>query len=112
MNVYQKGLFYEWRAAWVARRHGMRIIKRRFRARGGEIDLIADDHGTLVFIEVKARPKKEKGSGASAVGYDKIRRVHQAAEAFMQKQHRMDDFCRFDIIEFTRDGCSYLKDAF
>jgi len=112
MNAYRKGVFYEWRAAWKVRCMGMHIIARRYRARGGEIDLIAKDHGTIVFIEVKARPESGKGTGIEAVGYDKVRRVRAAAEAWMQKKHCLDADCRFDIVEYTKAGCYYVKNAF
>lgn len=112
MNIYQIGLLYELRAARLVKRRGYRILDRRFRGGDGEIDLIARDGSTVVFIEVKARPSGRMGSGASAVHYDKRRRIHAAAQAYIRKNSLTDAICRFDVIEFTRAGAVYMENAF
>ena len=56
MNRQAAGMLGEWRAALYLLRRGMRILKWRYRAGHHEIDLIAQDGNTLVFVEVKARP--------------------------------------------------------
>ena len=66
-NAYQAGLLYELRAARYVRRRGYRLLNIRYRARDGEIDLIARDGDTIVFIEVKARPAGKLGAGVAAV---------------------------------------------
>ena len=66
-NAYQAGLLYELRAARYVRRRGYRLLNMRYRARDGEIDLIARDGDTIVFIEVKARPAGELGAGGSVL---------------------------------------------
>lgn len=112
MNAYHAGFLYELRAAWYARRRGFRILARRYRAKGGEIDLIALDGNTLVFIEVKARPKGRMGSGTQAVTADKRRRVRQAAQAYCARYGCTERPCRYDILEFSRAGIWYLENAF
>lgn len=69
-NAYQAGLLYELRAARYVRRRGYRLLNMRYRARDGEIDLIARDGDTIVFIEVKARPAGKLGAGVAAVTAD------------------------------------------
>lgn len=112
MNIYQVGLLYELRAARYVRRRGYRLLFMRYRARDGEIDLIARDGQTIVFIEVKARPAGRLGEGVAAVTADKRRRLHHAADAFLTRKGLRDAACRFDILEFTRAGIYYMENAF
>jgi len=112
MNAYHVGFLYELRAAAYLRKAGMKILARRFRARDGEIDIIAREGDAVVFIEVKARPASALGSGVLAVSADKRRRLRHAAAAYMQRFGRMDVSCRFDILEFTRAGIRHIKNAF
>ncbi|MBQ7455946.1 MAG: YraN family protein [Clostridia bacterium] len=112
MNAYHVGFLYELRAARYVRANGGRILARRYRARGGEIDLVARYGDAVAFIEVKARPDAPLGSGVEAVTADKRRRVRSAAGAFVQAKGLQDAPCRFDILEFTRAGIRYLPAAF
>ena len=111
MNAYHAGFIYELRAASYVRRRGYRVLCRRYRAADGEIDLIARDGDTLVFIEVKARPRERLGGGAEAVDWDKMRRLRDAASVYLAR-NAPDAACRFDILEFTRAGVRYIKNAF
>jgi len=77
------------------RRQGMRIWQRGFRTRTGEIDLIARDGDTLVFIEVKSR---RQGEPAEAVTPEKERRITSAALVFLRRHQLLDERCRFDIV--------------
>ena len=61
------------------RRQGYRILTRNYRTKIGEIDLIADDHGTLVFIEVKTRSSVRYGIPSEAVNYKKKQKIIQTA---------------------------------
>lgn len=62
------------------RRHGYRIVTRNFRAAGAEIDLIAMDGDTLVFVEVKTRRNRAAGAPEEAVDARKQSRMRRAAE--------------------------------
>ena len=75
MIARETGWLGETRAAFYIRMHGMRLITRRFRAAHGEIDLIAQDGGTLVFIEVKARPRGRLDDGLKAVNAEKRKHI-------------------------------------
>lgn len=112
MNAYAIGFLYELRAARYVKKRGMRIVARRFRAAGGEIDLIAEEGETVVFVEVKARPDKPMGSGVDAVNADKRRRVRRAADVYLKCSGKKERPCRYDILEFTRAGAVYVEDAF
>ena len=112
MNAYQLGFFYELRAARFVRARGGKVLARRYRARGGEIDLIVREGETVVFVEVKARPDAPLGTGVAAVTGDKRRRVRRAAGAYLQEKGWQDKPCRYDILEFTRAGIQYMENAF
>jgi len=79
-------------------RRGYAILARRYRRRGGEIDIIAMDGPTVVFVEVKTRAGAEYGTGADAVTWMKRRRILAVASEFMMRNHLHDRPCRFDVI--------------
>jgi putative endonuclease len=82
-------------AARYLRRHGMRVWQRGYRTRTGEIDLIARDGDTLVFIEVKSR---RKGVPAEAVTPEKQRRITSASLVFLHQHKLLEARCRFDVV--------------
>lgn len=82
-------------AARVLRRQGMRILLRGYRTPRGEIDLIARDGDTLVFIEVKTR---RQGVPAEAVTPEKQRRLTLAAYHFLKHHQLLEQRCRFDVV--------------
>jgi putative endonuclease len=81
-------------ARWL-RRHGFRILVRGYRTSRGEIDLIAREGDTLVFIEVKTR---RAGEPAEAVTPEKQRRVALAALHFLKRHRLLDERSRFDVV--------------
>lgn len=80
------------------RRRGYAILARRYRTRFGEIDIIARDGPTLVFVEVKARVGAEFGGGAAAVTGWKQRRIAVMAADFLARRGLEDRPCRFDVV--------------
>ena len=110
MNRAQTGWLGEWQAALYLRAHGMRIVSRRFRAGHWEIDLIARDGDTLVFVEVKTRPRGEANDGLRAVTAAKRRHLRAAAAAYLAAHPA--DSVRFDVIEITAAGLAHIKNAF
>lgn len=79
-------------------RRGYVILERRFRTRVGEIDLVARDGETTVFVEVKARQACAFGGGAAAVGTWKQRRLVRVAEAYLVRHRLVERPCRFDVV--------------
>ena len=79
-------------------RHGWVIIERGFSARGGEIDLIAVDGQTVVFVEVKTRSSDRKGHPTEAVTSEKQRHLTRAAYSYLAKKQLADCSFRFDIV--------------
>jgi putative endonuclease len=77
---------------------GYAIIATRYRTKLGEIDIVARDGDTLVFVEVKARAGDEFGGAAAAVTPWKQRKVALMAMDYLAR-HRLDDQpCRFDVV--------------
>jgi putative endonuclease len=85
-------------------RRGYAILARRYRRPGGEIDIIALEADTLVFIEVKTRTGVEYGSGAEAVTAAKQRRLARLASEFMVRSGFTNRSCRFDVVAIALDG--------
>lgn len=111
MTRYADGLAGEKAAEAALLAKGMRILERRYRAEDGEIDLIALDGETLVFVEVKARPGQSVGQGLRAVTPSKRRRMTHAALRYLA-DHAVNGPVRFDVIEITRDGLLHVPNAF
>ena len=102
-------------AARYLRRHGMRIITRGYHTAWGEIDLVARDAETLVFIEVKAR---RRGTPAEAVTAEKQRRLTLASLHFLQRNKLLEQRCRFDVVAIVWPDdrkppqIEHIRDAF
>ena len=102
-------------AARHLKRHGMRILLHGYRTERGEIDLIARDGDTLVFVEVKAR---RHGVPAEAVTPEKQRRLTNVAFQFMRKYNVLEVRSRFDVVAIvwpddrTRPQIEHFRNAF
>lgn len=77
---------------------GYEILERRHRTRLGEIDIIARQAGTLVFVEVKARLGSAFGGGAAAVGWRKQQKILRLAADYLSRRRLLDQPCRFDVV--------------
>jgi len=90
---------------------GMRIVARNWRWRGGEVDIVALDGRTLVFVEVKARRGTRFGRPEEAVTQAKRRRLWRTAHAFVGRNDPEVPI-RFDIVAVTGEEVRYIRDAF
>src|SRR5688500_14500388 len=85
-------------ACAALKQRGYAIIARRYRTKLGEIDVVARDGDTTVFVEVKLRTGSNFGDGAVAVHAAKQRKVALMAMDYLVR-HRLEDRpCRFDVI--------------
>jgi putative endonuclease len=82
-------------------RRGYAILDRRYRTRVGEIDVVARDGETLVFIEVKARRSPRFGLPAEAVGAQKRDKLMQMASWYILAKRLSNERCRFDVVSVT-----------
>jgi len=88
-------------AARYLRQRGYIIIARGQRGRGGEIDLIAVDGRTVVFVEVKTRTSSAAGHPAEAVDERKQERIVKTALVYLKRHDLLECRARFDIIAIT-----------
>ena len=80
------------------RRRGYVVLARRYCTRWGEIDIVARDGDTLVFVEVKTRRSTAFGGPAAAVNYGKQRRLINMARSYLLGLPGPDPPCRFDVV--------------
>ncbi|MBI4678509.1 MAG: YraN family protein [Elusimicrobia bacterium] len=106
-----KGDEAESAAAAFLRAKGLRILERNFRRPFGEIDLIARDGDTMVFVEVKSRAGSSFGGPEAAVDGRKRRRLVKTALAWAQSKG-WDGPMRFDVVGIEAGEVRHLPDAF
>lgn len=109
------GLFMETKALRFLKHQGLKLIKRNFRSKQGEIDLIMMDHETLVFIEVRYRNNDSHGDALASVTLTKQKKIIKTAELFLyQYPYYKSLNCRFDVVAFNKDNSTpnWLKRAF
>jgi putative endonuclease len=98
------------------RGNGYRIVARNFRAAGAEIDLVAMEGDTIVFVEVKTRRSRAAGAPEEAVDERKQTRMRRAAEVFARRYRADEVEMRFDIIAVDASGkrleIELLRNAF
>ena len=92
------GIVGEQLAAEALIRRGYAILATRYRTAHGEIDLVCEHEGTLVFVEVKARVTLEFGSAAEAVTDRKKRKIAHMAAEYLAREHVVDTPCRIDVV--------------
>ena len=92
------------------------IVARRYRTRWGELDIVARDGATLVFIEVKARSGAGFGQPHEAVTPQKQQRIAAMAAEYLAAHRLGDVACRFDVVGIDVDAdpptITVLQDAF
>jgi len=114
------GARFEAHALVFLRRERLELVARNVHCRGGELDLVMRERdGTLVFVEVRARARREFGGAAASVGWRKQQRVLRAARHFLatrradgEGETRTPPVCRFDVIAFESGRLVWLRDAF
>lgn len=106
------GKWGEDRAVRELERRGYEILARRYRTRHGEIDIVADDRGTIVFVEVKARAGEEHGGAAAAVTAHKQRRLTSMAVDYLTRNRVTDRPCRFDVVAIDGPRVTLYAAAF
>lgn len=103
-DQYMLGAYGESSAAAWYEELGYDIVQLRYRARDGEIDVIArDPGGAIVFAEVKTRRGTSFGA-AEAVTRTKLRRIRAAAAQWLNEQSDSYTEVRFDVVEVLFDG--------
>lgn len=101
----------ERQAAAHLRKRKYKIIETNYSSRFGEIDIIAKEGNTIVFVEVKKRKDISFGGGAAAVNYTKQKRIILTASSYMQ-QNNIQSAVRFDVIEINNGIINHIENAF
>jgi putative endonuclease len=100
----------------VYERRGFRPLARNWRCALGELDLVLQRQGLLVFCEVKSRTGAAFGGGYEAVTWSKRRKMRQLAEAFLSSVNPRHDRIRFDVASVWlgrgREDVEVFEDAF
>ena len=94
------------------RAQGMQTLARRYRGGDGELDLVMEDGGQVVFVEVKVSSRGMLGDGMCRVTPAKQRRMIHAASAFLLEREWMERSARFDVVEITAAGLCHVPCAF
>ncbi|HQR04383.1 MAG: YraN family protein [Proteobacteria bacterium] len=112
----KRGAAAEELAASHLRGQGLKILDRNYRIRGGEIDLIARDGDTLVFIEVRLRSRQDFGGAAESITPAKCRRIILAAQHYLAANIRgHHPPCRFDCVlldALSKGSMQWIRNAF
>jgi putative endonuclease len=85
-------------AAWYLKKNGYKIIEQNYRTPLGEIDIIAKEKRTIVFVEVKSRRSIRYGNPKWAVTPQKQRKISMVALQYLKSTRQMDNRARFDVV--------------
>ena len=99
------------RAALFLASQGLRIVARNYRTRQGEIDLIAQDGATRVFVEVRLRASERFGGALGSIDARKRARIEAAARHYLMRIKR-EPPCRFDVVTLAQGEPAWLRGAF
>lgn len=88
-------------AVWYLEKNGYKILEQNYRNRMGEIDIIAREKKTLVFVEVKSRRSIRYGSPKWAVTPKKQRKISMVALYYLKTTKQIDVKARFDVVAIT-----------
>jgi len=109
------GILGEDLAAEFLRKNGYKILERNFRSKFGEIDIIAQDKDTLVFVEVKTRWSEKFGLPEEAITPWKIKKIKKAGEYYKLFHPELPELLRIDAVcldlshEGKEEGVRLLK---
>ncbi len=119
-SVESRGAAAEQQACDLLRRNGLTIRARNYRTRQGEIDIIAEDGNTLVFVEVRLRSNSSFGTPNESITPQKQQRILRASQHYLQREKIGDSRpCRFDAVCLTAQhesspdvSAQWIRDAF
>ena len=106
-----KGKRAEDQAAAFLETHGLSLLSRNYRCRGGEIDLVCRDGKSLVFVEVRQRKRQDFGGAGASITPTKQRRILLAAQHFLLATGQTHGDCRIDCILIDDAEPTWIKNA-
>ena len=113
-NFYKKllGRAGEVKAVNLLKKKGLQIIGKNCKTHFGEVDIVAKDGDTVVFVEVKTRSDESYGVGAEAVTKKKQERYFKIASEYLLINGLSDANCRFDVVEINNGQINHIINAF
>jgi putative endonuclease len=108
----EEGTEGEERAVTALKRQGYTIVEKNYRNPFGEIDIIAEENGYLVFVEVKKRNTDTFGDPFHAVNAKKRQHIIRSAMFYMKTHKCFDRKVRFDVVGIDREDLKIVKHAF
>lgn len=114
MSSRERGDRAEQYALDFLKSRGLKLVRRNFLCRMGEIDLIMMHHQHLVFVEVRYRKNSNYGTPAATVSLTKQRRLTRTANIYLQQQG-CNTACRFDVVAIVAQPqvkIEWIKNAF
>lgn len=115
-STRHKGKLGEEAAAAFLKQNGYDIVEQNFYYQHGEIDIIAKEGATLVFVEVKTRRSTTFGAPEESVTPKKQEMLRRTAEGYMIERNIIEANCRFDVVAIIMKGgkaeCTILKNCF
>lgn len=107
------GSYFEETALQHLKKQNLKLLRKNFNCKMGEIDLIMLEKEILVFIEVRYRQNPKYGSAIESISYFKQQKIKKAAQYFLlthaeYQQH----ICRFDALAIDNKKISWIKNAF
>lgn len=94
---------------------GYKIIEKNFSCKLGEIDIIAQDGDTLVFVEVRSRKNCDYGLPQETINYKKQQKLRKLAQYYLKLKNCVDISCRFDVVAIfyePEEQVEIIKNAF
>lgn len=89
-----------------------KILSRNFKTKIGEIDIIAKDKDTIVFVEVKTRKSDAFGLPREAVTYAKQSKIRMVATQYLKLHGGLNQKCRFDVVDILRGEITHIENCF
>ena len=113
-NFYKKflGRAGEIKAIEFLKDKGLKILEKNHKTKLGEVDIICEDKGIIVFVEVKTRTDSSFGFPSEAVDYKKREKYFRLAREYMIKNKLYDKSCRFDVVEIENGQINHIENAF
>lgn len=102
-NNWKTGQIGENIAAKYLTDHGLEILSRNYRTRFGEIDIIAKEKDTYIFVEVKTKIGDQFGTPEEMINPGKVAKVLNMASVYLTKEGLGDQPCRLDAVAIVLD---------
>ena len=112
MDNISKGKFGEVKALNYLKNIGYKVLEINWETKIGELDIVSEADGTIVFVEVKARASFKYGSPAEAVNYYKQRKLSLMAAQYIKTKKLIGRKARFDVIEIVGESINHIINAF